>query len=273
MTAVDLVGLYDLHIHSSPDLIPRRVDDIEAAQQAAEAGMSGILLKSHCTITADRATIAAKVIPGIDVYGSLTLNEAVGGLNVEAVQTALDLGAREIFLPTVSAANHRESQTQKGGISLLRDNLLPALKEIIDLVKQRNAILGTGHVSQDEIQLLIKIAADQGLGKIVITHPEHPIINLKITDQKYLTTQGVFFERCYASTFPQCGNIPLEQIVLSIKEVGASSTILTTDLGIAGLPLPVDGLQKYITKLLELGVSKEEITIMLKENPNRLIEK
>lgn len=273
MSKVNLVGLYDLHIHSSPDLTPRSIDDIEAAQQAAEVRMAGILLKSHYTTTADRATIATKIIPGIDVYGSLTLNETVGGLNVAAVEAALDLGAREIFMPTVSAANHFRYHRQKGGISLLDNDLLPALKEIVALIKQHNAVLGTGHISKGEIRLLTKIALDQGLRKIVVTHPEHPLIDLTITEQQHLVTQGVFFERCFATTYRQFGNVPLEQIALAIREVGVSSTILTTDLGIANYPLPVDGMQIYVTKLLELKVRKEEITTMLKETPHMLVEK
>jgi hypothetical protein len=260
-------------VHSSPDRTPRSIDDIEAAHQAQRAGMAGILLKSHCTITADRATIAAKIVPGIAVYGCLALNEAVGGVNPAAVDAALELGATEIFMPTVSAANHLRYQSRKGGISLLSDGLLPALKEIVALTKQHNAIIGTGHISRAEIELLLKVAADQRFAKVLITHPEHPMIGLSIAEQRSLLAPGVFFERCFSSTYRQFGNVAIEQIALAVRQVGVSSTVLTTDLGIVNYPPPVAGMQRFLTKLLELGVSESETTIMLKETPHMLVER
>ena len=78
---VDLTGLIDMHIHSAPDVRPRLLDDLEVAQQAAAAGMRAVVLKSHVTCTADRAAIAKKVTPDVHVFGSVTLNDAIGGLN------------------------------------------------------------------------------------------------------------------------------------------------------------------------------------------------
>ncbi len=63
-----------MHIHSAPDIQPRYGDDIEIARQAERAGMRAILLKSHVTLTADRAAIAAKVVGRLRVFGGLVLN-------------------------------------------------------------------------------------------------------------------------------------------------------------------------------------------------------
>jgi hypothetical protein len=41
-----LQGSIDLHIHPSPSLFPRRLDAVEAAQQAAQAGMRAIVINS-----------------------------------------------------------------------------------------------------------------------------------------------------------------------------------------------------------------------------------
>ena len=266
--------MYDLHIHSAPDLIARCIDDIEAARQAAEAKMAGILLKSHYAFTCDRAQIAEKIVPNIKIYGALTLNESVGGLNVSAVETALRLGTTEIFMPTISAVNHLRSRKKKGGISILDEDgsLVPAMKEILNLINEHNAILGTGHLSKREIEILVGAAKKQGLKKIVITHPELPLVNLSTKEQQHLSGKGVYFERCYASTFPLSGNVPLEQIARDIKEIGASSTLLTTDFGRADYPLPVKGLQTFVANLREFGIEEKEIELMTKENPRRLLE-
>ena len=42
-------GSIDFHIHTGPDVFPRLVNDIEAAQQAKAAKMKAILLKNHVT--------------------------------------------------------------------------------------------------------------------------------------------------------------------------------------------------------------------------------
>ena len=70
----DITGLIDPHIHAAPEHIPRLLDDISLARQALEAGMAGIMIKSHTTLTADRATIAGSVVPGILVF-SLNLSK------------------------------------------------------------------------------------------------------------------------------------------------------------------------------------------------------
>ena len=38
-------GAYDLHVHSAPDVLPRRMDDIEMAVRIKESGMRGMQSK------------------------------------------------------------------------------------------------------------------------------------------------------------------------------------------------------------------------------------
>src|SRR6266478_10035360 len=104
-----LEGAVDLHVHSSPDVDPRRFDDIELAREAVRAGMSALLIKSHQNSTVERASLVSKIVPEIRVYGGLVLNDTVGGLNPAAVRLALRMGAKEIWMPTRSARNHRKA--------------------------------------------------------------------------------------------------------------------------------------------------------------------
>src|SRR3989442_5195555 len=82
----------DLHVHSAPDVDVRRFNDIELAQEAARAGMSAILIKSHQNSTVERAWLVSQWIPGIRVFGGIVLNETVGGLNPAAVRLAVKMG-------------------------------------------------------------------------------------------------------------------------------------------------------------------------------------
>ncbi len=42
-----LKGALDLHVHSGPSTMPRQVDHFQATEEAAAAGMRGILFKDH----------------------------------------------------------------------------------------------------------------------------------------------------------------------------------------------------------------------------------
>jgi hypothetical protein len=281
-TNVDLSGLIDMHIHTAPDVRPRRVDDIEAAQQAADAGMRAVVFKSHVTCTADRAAIAQKVVPGVRVFGSVTLNEAVGGLNPAAVDAALELGARVVWMPTISAQNHIVKHGgASAGINLLgnrgfsenlvSDPLQPSLYDILDLVKQRDAVLATGHVSVREIVALVRAARAAGVRKVVVTHPEVPWVDMPAGTQEELRDLGAIFERCYVSSLPAGGGVSFARIVSNIRRVGVTSTALATDFGVATLPPPVAGMRSYVAMLLAEGFSRQDVQVMAGDIPARLL--
>jgi hypothetical protein len=272
---VDLSGLIDMHMHTAPDVRPRTVDDVEAAQQAAAAGMRAIVLKSHVTCTADRARLAQKLVPAVTVAGGLTLNEAVGGLNPAAVEAALGLDARVVWMPTKSAQNHRlHCQGLAAGIRILDDsgNLLPVVDDILEQLAASDAILATGHLSVEEIVALVHAAKASGVPKTVVTHPEVPWVNMSAAVQRDLRDMGAFFERCYVSSLPEGGGVDFARIVSDIREVGMGSTILATDFGAAGLPAPVDGLRSYLAALLDAGFFERDIQVMAGETPAMLLE-
>jgi len=51
----------DFHIHSSPDVIPRRLDDFEVAKLAARAKMKAVVLKNYLASTAARSVLVNKI--------------------------------------------------------------------------------------------------------------------------------------------------------------------------------------------------------------------
>src|SRR5690349_20925665 len=97
----DLGGLIDAHVHAEPEHIRRRLDIFELALEARTAGLAVLTVKSHTSLTADRAQLAAKVVPGIRLWGGLVLNRWCGGLNPAAVENAIAYGAAEVWLPTM----------------------------------------------------------------------------------------------------------------------------------------------------------------------------
>jgi hypothetical protein len=271
---IDLHNFIDMHIHTGPDVRPRLLNDIQAAHQAAEAGMRAVAFKSHVTCTSDRATIAQEIVPKVCVLGGLTLNEAVGGLNPAAVEAALSLGARIVWMPTVSARNHIVYHGgREAGIRLVREDeeLQPSLFDIFELVERYDVVLATGHVSTEEIRVLVRAAREAGVRKVVVTHPEMPWVAMPVGVQEELRDLGAYFERCYVSALPGIGDVPLARIVSDIRQVGIASTVLATDCGAATIPSPVDGMRSYLACLLAEGFSKRDIQLMAGETPARLL--
>jgi hypothetical protein len=268
-----LHGAIDMHVHSAPDLDPRRFDDLELAREAAAAALGGIVLKNHHFSTAERALLVSKTVPGLRVFGGLVLNETVGGLNPAAVRAALAMGARMIWMPTRSALNHRRRRGEQGGITVLDGDgrLRPEVEEILRLMATAPAILCTGHLSPEEAVPLIVRASELGIERIVVTHPEWPVTEYPLSLQKELAARGVMFERCYNSTTHRGGHVPLEAIADAIAQVGVETTVLATDSGQPDNPPPPECLKLFAEGLRALGFDRDHLRQMMCLNPQRLL--
>ncbi len=267
-------GAIDMHVHSSPDVIPRKLSDIGVAKQAKQANLAGVMLKCHHGSTVARAKLTEESVPGIAVYGGMVLNKNVGGINPDAVETELAMGAKEVWMPTVSAVNHvqfmRQQLSKAVPITDEKGNLLPAVYEVLELVAKAGVILGTGHLSPEESHKLVVAAQAQGIKKILVTHPEWEVTAMPLAMQQDLAKRGVFFERCfYASNSQQ--NLPVEELVNQVKSVGPSSTILSSDFGQDFNEEPVVGFRRLIRVMLDNGIKPEEVEMMVKDNPRYLL--
>lgn len=284
-----LRGAVDLHIHAAPDIVPRLMNDLELARSAAGAGMAAIVLKSHHMLTADRAQIAQRLFPEVRVFGGLALNvPSSGGLNPEAVKVALRMGARIVWLPTLSAANHIERTRQRvtGNLGVMSQGFAnkpalvldedggvkPELQEILSLIAESDAILATGHQAMAEIKAVVDAALAAGVRKILVNHPELWLIDMGVNDQRELAARGVMFERCIRSVTSK-GTEPSspEFIADQIKAVGVESSVMATDYGQLDSPPPADGLLWYIERMLECGIRSEDVEMMVRDNPGRLL--
>src|ERR1700694_3890575 len=98
IVAALLVGAVDTHVHSAPDLVPRKLNDLDAARQARAAGMAAIVLKNHFFTTALRAQLVVSEVPRIRVVVSIVLNQPMGGTNPWAVEAAARAGAKVVWM-------------------------------------------------------------------------------------------------------------------------------------------------------------------------------
>jgi hypothetical protein len=275
--AFDLIrGAFDMHVHAAPDVVPRICDDIQLAKAAAAAGMAGFLLKSHHGSTVERAYILTRLNLGVRVAGGLALNESVGGLNVAAVEVALQLGGRCIWMPTQSAANHKQLKGKVGrGLSVLDDDgrLLPVVADICSLIASADAILATGHLAVREILALVPAAKAAGVRRIVITHAELDDVSMPGAIQLELVRQGCYIEHSLISVHPAGGSVDFALIAQNIRTTGADRCVISTDYGQADNPMPPLGLLDFSKRLLAAGFSRQQVELMAAQNPVEVIGK
>ena len=159
-----MVDAIDLHVHGAPKIVDgeRRIDLLTLAHQAKEAGMKAVVIKSNRFGTGPLTLEINQLVNSPILVGSLVLNHEVGGLNPDVVEAQARAGAKVIWLPTFSAAEHIKDRTQNNagagkeqatGISIIDADgkLVPPMVKILEVMKKYKLVLATGHVSKSEV--------------------------------------------------------------------------------------------------------------------------
>jgi len=286
-------GAYDLHVHVAPDVPQRRIDDVALAHRFAELGLAGFALKSHYTSTAERAQVVSTVVQGVEVVGTLTLNQPVGGMNALAVEIAAREGARIVWMPTVDspAETAGRSEPQPGdkvplwahlqhelhGLGLSVEpvrvtgadgQLLPETRDVLRAIARHGLILATGHLARDDTFAIVDGAVEEGVADIVVTHPEFTCQNFSIEDQVALAERGCLLERCL--TTPHSGKTTWEHVFDGVRAVGIEHTLFSSDLGNPDYPDVEDGLALWADRLLGAGFDEDDVREMIVGQSRRL---
>ena len=107
--------------------------------------------------------------------------------------------------------------------------------------------------------------------RVVVTHAAFVTTSLSVEDQRWMAERGAFLELCYSSLSPAWRSTSIDEVVEAMREVGVEHYILASDLGQVHNPPPPEGLRIYIMMLLERGFEPDEIRVMVKDNPERLL--
>jgi hypothetical protein len=285
-----LQGAYDIHVHASPDVVPRHINVVQLARAANEQKMAGVLIKDHTTATTGRAYVLNHLTGGTcRFFSSLALNPPVGTINTTAVESALRSGTDIIYFPTYGAEHHIKKwglgrpptafpipADATRGFSLLDEagRVRGGVDAVLRLIAAHDAVLATGHLSPAESLELIKRAKDIGVSRIVVTHPSESVVDMKPAQQKEAAQMGAMIEHCFFAVTDSCpGKTQLEELRDQVRYVGISSCILSSDFGQVENPHPVEGFAQYLGKMMELGLSADELRVMTHDNPRKLLEK
>jgi hypothetical protein len=278
---INLEGAADLHCHFGPDPHRQRsVDAFEAAREAADAHHRAVVLKSHDSPTASLAwAVQREVGDTLSVFGGICCDREVGGVNPAAVEVALDLGARVVWLPTLSSrqdvVNGVAAQLGIPGPGLVVTDadgaLLPETHEVLALVREHGAILATGHVSAAEHYAVVKEFARTGT--VLLTHATEDLAGPKLTavQCRELAELGAWVELCAMTCIGALAAKSVAQMIETIRAVGPGRVTLGTDFGQKINPHPAAGLQTYADALYAEGLSEADIRQMACTNPCTLL--
>ena len=277
-----LSGSIDMHLHIGPDEMPTRVDAVEAAEQAADAEMKAIVLKNHSYPTTPVAVTAQDFVPEVKIFGSVCLDYEIGGLNVGTLERQAQFGAKVVWMPTFSSTNSRAKMRELGlqlegdGFSILdeKGKLVLEINPILELIKQYDMVLASGHISPEEIFAVVEEAKRKNIEKIVITHPsdgEFMEKTLSIEEIKRLAGMGAFIEQTLVTLLPtEFHHDPGERVEM-IQTIGVEHCIMSTDLGQYWNPPPAEGMRFFMAILLRNGLNEKDIEVMAKDNPAKLL--
>jgi hypothetical protein len=280
-------GVVDLHVHSHPDVFGRSMDDIDIANLAKARGLRGIVLKNHISETASRAALVMKVVPGIEVFGGIVLNKAVGGINPDAVEWMHRIhGSRGkvVWLPTFESDKHVKTFGSPGARGLVvapGGTVTPEMETILKTIARENLILATGHVHPEEILAVVKRGSELGVKNMIITHGLTNVPGLTMEQAKQVVQMGAMIEVCFLQ-FQAGPNAPLaflthwtqinaKHIAQGVKEFGARGLVVSSDLGQSANITHPDGLEVAIGAMKREGISDADIDLMVRKNPARLL--
>ncbi len=282
----------DLHVHAGPSVMPRAVDAAEMLLEAEKNEYGAIVIKDHYFPTMMSADQVEKHIGSGNcrVFGGIALNNSVGGINLKAVDAACALGAKFVWMPTVSALRHKEMHSGKGlafpssqGMKVAEKtiyyldgngNLLPEVMEVLDYLASRpEVILATGHGSRNEIDTLIHAAAEKGIQRILVNHP-HYMIGASVADMAAWSRLGAYIELNATVFVPDsrfCTN-DIQETREIVEAVGLDKIVVDSDYGQNKNGSPVSGLETFIDMLQKTcGLNEDQLDQICYRNPAWLL--
>jgi hypothetical protein len=283
-----LKGAVDLHCHSGPSIMPRKLDHIEQIRDAEAVGLHAVLFKDHFySNTPVLAVLKRYLSPGsgLRLLSGVPLNNQLGGFNPYAVEHGLMLGARMVWMPTLCALNHLRGAAFRydlhGRLDLRPPTVLTALddtgavkdevKEILDLIAEHDAVLCGGHLHVSEMYPLFDEAKRRGVTRMLVSHPTW-WIEAETEDLRELSAMGVYLEHCACMLIDcQSRKFDFSTLRTYVEAAGLERTIVGSDLGQPFNPRPVEGFRAAIQLCLDLGFSARETRALTSENACRLM--
>jgi uncharacterized protein DUF6282 len=275
-----LRGAIDMHIHMDPPTSISPGTDIARMKLARALGLRGWLLKAHGESTAGLAYQLGLEMPDFAVIGGIALNRATGGINPVAVEHIASMKGkpgRVIWMPTEDSEAALKTQPNRLVVPVSRNGqLLPEVKEVIALIAKNGLVLASGHLSGDDALLVFREGRAQGVQHMIATHPMDGIGKMNLAQMQEAAKQGAILEFDFRHLLENGGPEVIRQI--GPEHCFISEFWTYTAPGPPSpqpfLPVEYGGLEgtgKFVEEMHSHGFTDQELDIMVKENPARLL--
>ena len=279
-----LKDVCDIHLHAMPDSRERSVDEYGFMKDTMTAGYRAVMFKSNDFSCHDRAYVIRQALPGAECFGSFCMNKVHGDkVNVFAAKKAVETSGglcRCIWMPTLDAAyQYRHERRKEAGIPVLDvyGKVLPEVVKVMEICAESDIIFATGHSSPEESLMLLRKAQEVGVKRVVVTHANSSIWTMTPDQIKQCIDLGAYIEYCYlpclwgeGTKMPQYQRQSIEEFAAFVR-IAPSRSFISTDLGQAVMPHPIDGMRDCIINLQSVGVSQSDIDLLVRSNPAWLI--
>ena len=279
-----LKDVCDIHLHAMPDSRERSVDEYGFMKDAMTAGYRAVMFKSNDFSCHDRVYVIRQALPGAECFGSFCMNKVHGDkVNVFAAKKAVETSGglcRCIWMPTLDAAyQYRHERRKEAGIPVLDvyGKVLPEVVKVMEICAEADIIFATGHSSPEESLMLLRKAQEVGVKRVVVTHANSSIWTMTPDQIKQCVDLGAYIEYCYlpclwgeGTKMPQYQRQSIEEFAAFVR-IAPSRSFISTDLGQAVMPHPIDGMRDCIINLQSVGVSQSDIDLLVRSNPAWLI--
>ena len=268
-----LRGALDLHVHSGPSTMPRQLDHLQAAEEAAAAGMRGLLFKDHHYSVAPFIPLMERVLGdrGLAMYSGLVLNNSTGGFNPFVVDAQAANHIRSAHRKVRLASNVELRSSPALSVVDGYGNILDEVKQILDMIAEFDAILSSGHLHVWEIWRLFEEAKKRGVKRLLINHPMYGL-HFTYDDIRDLAAMGALVEQSAGMYVDSRFNVySPQELKEHILAAGVAHSSIGSDLGQVDNPTPVEGMRQAIKLCLALGFTEAEVRTMVADNPARLV--
>jgi len=160
------------------------------------------------------------------------------------------------------------------GITILNEKgeLIPEIKQVLEIIKANDVALATSHFTKDEIKALVREANRMGIDKIIITHITFTELwKWSIEEQRELVDLGATIEHVGLYCMENRYLVSPAQVVEMIEGVGYKNVLIGSDCGQMKIPSSPETLRQFVGMLLEEGMEEHKIHHMMKDNPIRLL--
>ena len=285
-----LNGVIDLHVHAGPSVANRYVDGAEMMYLAKRAGYRAFVIKDHYFPTMMSAKIVENHLnntTNIRVFGGIALHNSVGLFNLNALDAAYGMGAKFVWMPTVSSKRHIDEHKGhfpgSGNMTVPehpvyyldeRGELIPEVVQVLRFIKEHeDLILSTGHGSVAEIDKLLHKAAEMKIQKVIVNHP-HFLIGASMDDISRWAALGAYIE-LNSGVFTEVsrtGVVPHSVIRDILDVVPMEQIVVDSDFGQMVNGDPVAHHAQFLDVLLnEMKLSEAQVAMMAKETPAKLL--